>query len=347
MFSGTTGVGAEVTPDVVYSMAETSVPGYSQVVDEGAVIIPPATGSWNCSNQLTRSGPISRTVYDGSQGQVTVGIGQITQCTARNTAQAATLTLRKSLHNEFGGTATNRDWLLQAVPGSSENEPAPISGRDGDAGVTGAVAFPGVPYRLSENNGPGGYRESDVVHCVLTGTANELPTADGVLTPDLGQDITCTFTNSDISPTLTLLKEVGGGPAPATDWILNATPATGSGSTQITGRSGSAAVTNVPARSNVRYTLTESAGPAGYVEAAPTCVLTGTATAVQVVDTAVALGPGQDVTCTFHNRFSGRLPATGTRLTGLIRAGGTAILLGAWLLLVTSVRRKRPVTNAS
>ncbi len=345
-FSGVTGVRSEVTPDAIYSMAETSVPGYTQDIDEGATIAPLATGSWSCANTLPDPAPgrISRTVFDGTSGQVAVGIGQTAQCTATNTAQAAAITLRKTVDNQFGGTATSRDWMLRAAPQVSDNEPSPIGGRDGDPGVTGAVAFPGVGYALSEESGPSGYLENAQVRCVLTGTDTELPTPGAVLTPDLGQEITCTFSNTDIGPRLTLLKEVTGGPAPATDWILQAFPAPGSGRPDITGRSGAAAVTNAPAWSNVGYALTESAGPRGYVEeSGPTCALTGTTAAVPVTDAVVTLRPGQSVTCTFHNRFVPPLPATGTPLIGLIETGGASVLLGTGLLLGTWLIRRRSV----
>ena len=341
VFSGSSGVSGDVTPDAVYSMAESSVPGYAQTVHQGAVIVPPATGSWSCS-VLLRSGPPSNTVFDGSNGQVTVGIGQTTHCIAINLAQAAKLTLKKQVNNQFGGTATSRDWVLQADPSAELNQPAPISGRDGDPSVTNAVAFPGVGYRLNENSGPAGYQEIGTVHCVLSGTDTEVPTPDQVLTPDLGQDITCTFTNTDIDPRLTLVKEVLNGPAPATDWILSATP--GGGLPTISGSSGSPAVTDALAWSNVGYALTESTGPQGYVEAAgPTCALTGTATTVPVTNGMVTLTPGQSVTCTFHNRFIAPLPVTGTRLTGLVETGGASILLGTGLMLVTWLLRRRSV----
>ncbi len=335
VITGTTGVIGEVTPDVPYAMTETTVAGYAQTVAEGAVIVSPATGSWRCS-VLLHSNMAGKTAFDGTNGLVEVELGQTAQCTATNQAQAAKLTLRKTVHNRFGGTAVSADWVLNAVPLPTGAPVAtPISGRDGEPSVTGAAQIPGVPYHLSETQGPSGYQEVDHVACVLTGTDAVVPTPDQVLVATIGQDITCTFANEDIEPRLTLVKHVVDGSARPTEWNLTATPSEG---TIVTGASGSPPVTNALVRAGVGYTLSESDGPTAYEEASgPTCVLTGTTTAAPVVNRVVVPAAGQDITCTFQDRLK-VLPVTGVKLAGLVGTGGTVVLLGIAMLILARPR---------
>ena len=202
LITGTDGVSGDIQPGTVYSLGETSVPGYLQEQTPGVVIVPPATGSWHCGLRArpTPGGgaaPIGAT-YDGLDGTVSVDIGQNAFCTAENTAQPAKLTLKKQVSNTHGGTAGPTAWILGAVPQSDDGGDAePISGRDGEAAVTGAMIVPGVPYELLEGGGPAFYAEVGEPSCVLTGTTTEVPLSGRMLTADIAQDITCTFRNVD------------------------------------------------------------------------------------------------------------------------------------------------------
>ncbi|WP_402464692.1 DUF5979 domain-containing protein [Isoptericola aurantiacus] len=105
--------------------------------------------------------------------------------------------------------------------------------------------------------------------------------------------IVCTVTNTYVpKATLTLVKQVDGGPAQASDFTLSAR-----GPASIGGPGGSAAVTSqrVPAGT---YQLTET-GPDGYASGPWQCVgaADGDGTSVTVAD-------GQDVTCTVTNTFA-------------------------------------------
>ncbi|MFX0593182.1 prealbumin-like fold domain-containing protein [Melissospora conviva] len=329
-FSGTTGVTSEVPPDVVIAMGESSVPGYTQDVVPGAVIVPPSTGSWFCSLNPNEPG----STIGGENGTVVLTIGQQASCTATNTAEPATLTLVKEVDNTSGGTATATDWLLEATPEQTETA-TPISGRSGEPSVTGVEAVPNVAYTLTEDDGPAGYDFTGVT-CVLTGTTEPLPTPGNVLTPDVGQDITCTFANSDVAPLLTLVKDVVTGDADPAAWTLRAVPSEGAA---IEGSSGSPEVTGVEARSNVAYALSETGGPEDYRLSSIDCVQ-GDGGQVPVVDDAVTLQPGQEVVCTFANR-KGALPVTGSSMLPQAAQAGLGAVLAGLVLLVATLRRRR------
>ncbi|SBT48115.1 VWA domain-containing protein [Micromonospora auratinigra] len=319
VISGTTGVQDTVTPDLVYSLGESNVPGFAQTVEQGAVIVPPATGSWNCL-LAQPDGPPKGPGPTGADGTVAVQIGQTAICTATNVAQAAKLTLVKQVENPYGGTATPQDWVLSATPRSQVQIPT-ITGRSGEPAVTGAQLYPNTPYDLAESGGPQGYEQVGAVRCVLTGTETVVPTPDNVLTASFAQDITCTFTNRQLQPPpgtakLTLVKQVEnkfGGTAKPTDWLLSATPPPGSSAAVISGRSGEAAVTDAAAVAGVGYTLAESGGPAGYEQIGEVrCVYNDTGDVVPTPGNVLTPVADRSYTCTWRN---GQLDPGGAYLT--------------------------------
>ena len=171
------------------------------------------------------------------------------------------------------------DWTLSATGVSSG-----ISGTTGSASVTNVGVPPGT-YTLAET-GPGGYLASAWSCVGGTQTGASIAVA-------LGQSATCTITNNDIAPQLTLQKTVindNGGTAVDTDWTLTATGPT----PDVTGVEGDAAITNAPVLAGV-YTLSES-GPDGYAPSGWVC------TGAAVSDTTtVTLAPGELATCTITN----------------------------------------------
>lgn len=102
----------------------------------------------------------------------------------------------------------------------------------------------------------------------------------------------CTVTNDDIAPHLTLVKEVtnnDGGHAVAADWTLTAT-----GPSTISGAGGAESGATFQAGT---YTLSESAGPAGYTAGSWSCT-----NDVSVGEgNTITLGIGQSTTCTIVN----------------------------------------------
>ena len=114
-FSGSTGVNQLVTADVRYTLSENDAhPEYRQFVDPNAVLIPGATGSWNCQEVTADGGTVVPGFSDGLNGGVVVPFGRYVRCTAVN--QTATLRLVKEVFNDNGGTAVPADWDLTATP---------------------------------------------------------------------------------------------------------------------------------------------------------------------------------------------------------------------------------------
>ncbi|MBI4099616.1 hypothetical protein HY440_01270, partial [Candidatus Microgenomates bacterium] len=116
--------------------------------------------------------------------------------------------------------------------------------------------------------------------------------ANGTVTLSLGQNATCTITNNDNAPSLTLVKQVlndDGGQAVASAWTLTA-----SGPTGFSGTGPS--VSNGASFDAGTYDLSESGGPTGYSASAWVC--TG---GNQTDDDTVVVGLGDQVTCTIVN----------------------------------------------
>ena len=246
---------AAVVPGV-YNLSELGPPGY-------------AASAGSCTGAAASTAT-----------SVTLASGNSATCVIVNDDIPARLTLIKGdVVNDNGGAAVVNDWIL-----SAQSTTSGISGRTGNLSVTNAPVPPGS-YVLSES-GPAGYTPSAWV-CV-GGTQ-----AGGSIALELGQSATCTITNDDIAPQLTLLKEVvnsAGGTAVDTEWTLTATGPTPG----VTGREGDAPITNAPVLAGA-YTLSES-GPAGYTPSGWVC------TGAAVSDAAsVTLAVGEVATCTITN----------------------------------------------
>ena len=202
----------------------------------------------------------------------------VATCTITNNDQAATLTLVKTVVNDNGGTATVTSFPLTATG------PTTITGVSGTATVTNRSVNAGV-YTLSEVTAAG-YTAGAWSCTAGTLSGSQLTLANG-------QNATCTITNNDQPATLTLIKQVdntGGGTAVASDWTLTAT-----GPTVASGPGGTGPVSV----SAGVYTLSESAGPAGYAAGDWQCVNDGIAS----VGSQITVANGGQVTCAIINTF--------------------------------------------
>jgi hypothetical protein len=200
-------------------------------------------------------------------------------CTFTDTRQSAQLTLVKSVTNNDGGNAVASDWTLSA------SGPTPVSGATGTASVTNAVVDPGT-YALSES-GPAGYNAS-----AWSCTGGSQSGSTITLTP--GQSASCSITNDDVAPTLALNKTVvndDGGNAVENDFVLSATPSTG---TTITDAGGDVPATTAVA--NRVYTLSET-GVTGYTASVWTCTGSG----VHQTGSTVTLDEGATGSCSITN----------------------------------------------
>jgi hypothetical protein len=150
--------------------------------------------------------PLYNSSYDGDCNFTAV-LGERYTCIITNNDKAPGLTLVKSVINDNGGDATPADFVLTATGPSSFAGAGPIVESD-DSFVAGA-------YSLSEST-LFGYTAGDWV--CQGGTQNGNTIALG-----LDESATCTVTNDDIAPTLTVFKSVindNGGSAVSGDFTM-------------------------------------------------------------------------------------------------------------------------------
>jgi hypothetical protein len=249
--SGTTDVTSRVVSAGAYALTEQTQAGYT-------------ASSWSCSGG-TQSG-----------ANITLATGNSATCTISNDDIGATLTLVKVVTNNAGGTKTLSDFPLTA------SGPVTISGVSGTTAVTGRGVNAGS-YALTEQT-QAGYTPS--TWSCTGGTQSGANIALG-----LGGAATCTISNDDIAPTLTLVKVVtnnDGGTKTLSDF-----PLTASGPVTISGVSGTTAVTGRPVSAG-SYALTEQT-QTGYTPSTWSCT-GGTQTGANI-----ALGLGGAATCTISN----------------------------------------------
>ncbi len=243
------------------------------------------------------------TTYNNCQ-ELVIANGQTQTCTITNNDIAPTLTLVKAVTNDDGGTATATNWTLTA---QSTDATLPVpSGKTGEAAVTNVVVKAGVAYALSEADGPTGYA-SEGWQC----TAGIMK--DGAVTLALAQNATCTITNNDIAPKLTVRKVTE--PASSTQAFSFVV-------TNLVGDTPFALDTNADTVTPNERTFTalragtttiSEQSTEGWVLAAASC---DTARAELNGSTLqLELSPGQDVTCTFTNSQLGSVEVTKFRDT--------------------------------
>ena len=213
-----------------WTLSETPLAGYSK-------------SDWVCVG-----GTYNKTA--GGVETIQVGINGEATCTITNNDVAPKLHLRKSVITDNGGSATVANFPLLAD--------GVVAGNDlsGTSPVDSTGTLKADTWTLSETP-LAGYSKSDWV-CV-GGTYNK--TAGGVETIQVGinGEATCTITNNDVAPKVTLTKIVTGGLDAASSWVLSATA---TGKPVISGPGG---VVAADAFANAKYTLAESVGPVGIL----------------------------------------------------------------------------------
>ena len=218
--------------------------GKGYILDESTVAGYTA-GSWSC---------------DGGSlvgSTVTLALGNQVTCTIHNTDNTPTLKLVKVVDNNDGGTGVANNWTLSAAAD------APDNGRNfsnlGGSGIFQNV-FAGTSYALSENPNAGtGYSTTGEWSC----DGGTLNAAKNAVTLALGNQVTCTITNTDDTPRLKLVKVVDnndGGAAVADSFTLYATAAVPDDSRNFNNAGGSGIFHNVFAGKG--YVLNESQWPA-------------------------------------------------------------------------------------
>lgn len=158
-----------VTAGVSYAVSETQQPGYVQT-------------ALSCIDEDTGG---------GIEHPVTLELAQQVTCTIINDDVAPGLTVVKQVINDDGGTLGPDAFDLF------------VNGNPIDSGAAVPNPQAGVSYSLTETEVPG-YTNRGVT-CV---DAEENHVSHPV-TLGLAQSVLCTITNDDITPTLTLVKELG------------------------------------------------------------------------------------------------------------------------------------------
>src|SRR5438552_7266793 len=146
---------------------------------------------------ISEGGPTTYlATFAGSCGG-TIAAGDAKTCTITNNdiAPAPELTVIKHVVNDNGGSAGAGDWTMTV----NNNGTSLPSFAGSAAGVT--VTLAAGAYSVAESGGPAGYTPALSAGC--TGTI------------DAGEHKTCTITNDDVAPVLTVVKHVvndnGGG----------------------------------------------------------------------------------------------------------------------------------------
>lgn len=129
---------------------------------------------------------------------------------ACRTSNTATLRVVKEIVNDNGGTSAPANFNVHVLTPSSQDVPGSPAPGSSDPGTTYTLE-PGV-YQVSEDDFAG-YSSS------FSGACN----SEGVVNLEAGDEVTCTITNDDIAPTLTVNKVVindNGGSSGITNFSL-------------------------------------------------------------------------------------------------------------------------------
>lgn len=187
-----------------------------------------------------------------------------------------TLIVKKHVDNDNGGSMEAGDFNLHVSASDIDVSGSPAAGDEDGVSYT----LEAGDYTVSEDN-VSGYSSG------FSGDCDD----EGIVTVVAGETKTCTITNDDIAPVLTLVKEVvtdNGGQAGASDWTLSASGIDGS----FSGAGPTVGPNEVFA--GIEYTL-EELGPDGYTASSWQCdggFLDGNK---------LTLEPGDNVTCTIVN----------------------------------------------
>lgn len=230
---------------------------------------------WDFTNIVCSDNNSGQSVTGGALATINVESNETVTCTFTNTKQPK-LTVTKIVTNDNGGAKVIADFPLF------------VDGNPVTSGIKNI--FSAGAHTISETGDPG-YTETIGGNCASDGTISLSP----------GDDLTCTITNNDNAPSLTLDKIVAndnGGTALESAWTLTAD----GGNAGILSGPGAAGATDVVSDTSFKagtYTLSESTGPAGYTASSWSCVKNGIP--VALTSPSLTLGLGDIATCTITN----------------------------------------------
>ncbi len=231
-------------------------------------------------NGYTFTGVTGDCTYDAQTGIISIllNLGASSTCTLTNTAIQPKLIVKKHVVNGYSGDKTADDFMMQVTG----NSPSQTSFPGDETGTT--VYLNEGSYAVSEG-AHDGYSESLSADCTGTIMAGDVKT--------------CTITNTEIVPGLTIVKDVTNGyngSKKATDFNLyvNGTLLTNpvtSNNDQV------ATYTYQNPLSNTAYTVSED-NTTGYDQTSLVCTDDSTQA---VVTNPVTLSEGERVTCVITN----------------------------------------------
>ncbi len=209
-------------------------------------------GAWNCIG-VTNTG-----------SSITLNNGDSAVCTINNDANPGNLIVRKVIYNTYNGNDTYEDFSFSV----NSNPSIPFES-DGQNDISIAAGT----YTIVEDDPTPGYTVT-YDNCSNIELAN-------------GETETCTITNSEVAPRLTLIKSVvndNGGNALPDDFQLMAGDYPTSSGTEFT------------VLSNVAYSITET-----QIDGYEFVSITGDDKCPAVLGGTITLNEGEDITCTITN----------------------------------------------
>jgi hypothetical protein len=229
-------------------------------------VIPETTGNHTISEVDNKGDAVSFSVSCPA-GVASVTTGNETDCTVTNTVPFARITVTKVVNNIHGGTAVVSNFTLFV----------------GTTSVTSGTLKNFAPgtYTIAEG-GVRGYQG------VFSGACNGVNS----VTLNAGDNVTCTITNTDIAPTITLVKQVTGGTAAIQDFTMFIDGAfVPSGSSLSVTSNAAHAISETADAGGAGYTNTAVVGTSAFGVSCPGAPLPGNLT----------LTPGDSIVCTITN----------------------------------------------
>ena len=229
----------------------------------------------------------------------TISQGEEVTCIVTNYDIAPKLTVINAVVNAYGGSAIAGDWEIN-IAGTNVSS----TGFDG-TGLPGvSLTLNAGRYSVGESGGPSGYAITLSAGC------------SGSI--DLGDETTCTITNYDIAPKLTVIKTVvndDAGDALASEWTVD-----------ITGSNVSSTGFNSAGEPGVTITLDpgpynvgESSGPSGYAITLST-------------DCSGTISLGDNLTCTITSNDISPNMATLTVIKKVVNDDGGVAIASDWTM---------------
>lgn len=181
---GGTAVAGDFQISVKSATSSANVPGSPAAGTTSGKEYTLAVGSYNVSEPENAAYATTFSGNCGSTGLVSVMQGATSTCVVTNTYKPATLTVTKIVTNDNGGTAQVADFTLKV-------DNATVASGESNSFAAGA-------HVVSETGGPSGYAATFGGDC----------DASGNVTLAHGVAKSCTITNNDIAPKLTVTKTV-------------------------------------------------------------------------------------------------------------------------------------------